>query len=356
MKHSPSCAAVIAAGLTTLLLAGCERGADAPATGDTPGTPVAVMVLTERDLSRKVLVSAPVVPRLHIRLASRTDGTVDAVLKEEGDPVAAGELLAQLDTSEQRAELRRATAEEERARLEYERMRELRDQDNVSATEYQRVRADLKIAESERELWQARMDFGRIEAPREAVITARLIEPGEAVNAQDTLFELAALDQLVVQPGLSELDVVHLEPGRTLPVHLDALPHLLLEGEVRRIFPAADPASRLVTVEVALPADAAERGVKPGFLARLEFEVNRQSGLLALPSSIVGSDNDRGGRYIYVIEDGVLHHRPVTTGVTQDGWTEITEGVEQGETVLASNPIDMRDGQRVRIVQRRDDS
>ena len=347
---------LLVACLLILLSAACSRETP-PANPDRDrGTPVAAMTLTERDLSRRVTVSAPVQPRVHIRLASRAGGRVNAVYKEEGDAVESGELLAELDMSEQRAELRRARAEEERARTHYERMEALRQRENVSLSEFQSARAELRVAESERELWQTRVSFGRIEAPRQAVVTQRLIEPGEAVQEQDVLFELSDLGQLVVQPGLSELDVVHLTPGQTLPVRLDALPGLELEGSVSRIFPSADPASRLVTIEVALPENAARRGVKPGFLARLAFEVNRQEDVLALPSSIVGSDDERGGRYVYVIKDDVLEHRPVTTGVTQDGWTEITDGVERGETVLASNPIDMRDGQKVYIVQRRDDA
>ena len=122
----------------------------------------------------------------------------------------------------------------------------------------------------------------------------------------------------------------------------------------RRIFPAADPSSRLITVEVALPPDAAVHGVKPGFLARVIFDVNRHENVLALPSSMIGSDGGEIGRYVFVIEDGVLHQRAVRIGVSQEGWTEIVDGLSDGETVLASNPIDMRDGQRVRIVQRRE--
>jgi len=348
---------IIAAVVVSALLFGCGGPNDQdPGKAETErGTPVAAMTLAERDLSRRVRVSAPVEARQTIRLASRSEGTLMAVHVEEGDAVSSGELLAELDMSEQRAELRRAEAETERARLGYERLRELLERDNISEAEYQRARAELRIAESERELWQTRVDFGRVSAPVDAVVTGRLVEPGEAVDARDTLFELAVLDELIIEPGLSELDVVELEPGRALPVRLDAMPGVAFEGHLRRIFPAADPQSRLVTVEVALPADAAGRGVRPGFLARLEFEVNRQDDVLALPAEIVGSDDERGGRYVYVIEDGRLVHREVDTGLGQDGWIEITGGVEPGETVLASNPIDMRDGQRVRIVQRRDE-
>lgn len=343
------------------ILSACSR--DTPpesVSSDRQGRAVAAIELTPRDISRQVVVSAPVVPRVHIRLASRTNGTVQSVFKEEGDYVAQGELLAELDTDEQRAELARAEAEEERARLEYQRMTELRARDVISPADYQQSRANLQFAESQRALWRTRVAFGRITAPQAGVITRRYLEPGEAVQQQATLFEISAMDQLVMQPGLSELDVVHLMPGQEVPVRLDALPNLILPGSVRRIFPSANVDNRLVTVEIALPPDAAEQGVRPGFLARVDMELDRRSDVLALPADAVGSSgNENGGgdgdgHYVFVINDQRLQRRSVQTGITRRGWTEIINGLEPGEWVLANNPIDMRDGQRVRVVEQRE--
>ncbi len=354
----PSRLLSVIVGGVLLILAACTRQAPEQAPAERLGAPVAAMELQPQDIARRVVVSAPVTPRVHIRLASRTSGTVEQVYKEEGDRVAAGELLAELDMSEARAELARADAEEERARLEYERLTELRSRGVVAPAEYQQSRANLRFAESQRLLWQTRAAFGRILAPQAGVVTHRYIEPGEAVQQQDTLFELSAMDQLVINAGLSEMDVVHLEPGQPVRVRVDALPALQLEGKVRRIFPSADRATRLVTVEVALPADAAERGVRPGFLARLDIDVDRRAQVLTLPSFAIGNDARSSETreetyYVYVIEDDRLQRRRVVPGITRGGWTEIVSGVQPGETVLASNPIDLRANQRVRIVERR---
>ncbi len=338
--------AAAASGIT-----GCSRNDDSDSGPERRGTAVAVMEMEPRDMSRRVTVSAPVEPRVLIRLASRTTGTVDRLLKEEGDRVRRGELLAELDMSEQRAELDRAEAEQERARLDYERLAELRERRAVSLADYQQALANLRVAESERQLWQTRVAFGRITAPQDTVITRRYIEPGEAVQQHDTLFELAAMDELVVRPGLPEVDVVHLMPGQLVTVRLDALPDQRFAGTVRRIFPSADTGSRLVTVEVALPEDADTRGVRPGYLARLQFDVDPRTGVLALPTPSVGADDD--GYYVYLVENDALVRRSVQIGINRGGWTEITDGLSPGEVVLASNPIDMREGQEVRIVERR---
>ena len=336
--------------LIVMVSAGC---AGDPADEAEPGsarqsTPIAAVELQPRDLSRELALSGSVEPRVRIRLASRTSGTLRRVGPEEGDRVSVGEVLAELDMSEEEAELRRARAQEEEARLSYERASNLRERQAISQSEYENASVALQVAESDRSLWQTRVAFGQVSAPRDAVVTARYFEPGEAVQARETLFELAAMDELVLRLGVSELDVVHLQPGQSVPIRLDAMRGELLEGSIRRIFPGAEADSRLVTVEVSLPEGAAEQGVRPGFLGRIRMPVDPRPEAIAVPASAIGEDGD--SRYVYVVEDDTLKRREIRTGVTRGQWTEVTEGLEAGEIVLATNPLDMQEGQAVRVV------
>ncbi len=335
----------------TWLLSGCGNDAEAEASANAEGprgTPVAAIEITPRDLSRTLSASGTVEPRVRIRLASRTAGTIDDVLVEVGDAVEQGQVLAQLDVSEERAELERARAQADEARVNYQRTAELRERGVASPAEYQRALSEVRVADSEQSLWETRVAFGRVTAPRDTVVTARYVEPGEAVHAQETLFELSAMDALVIRLGVSELDIAHLEPGQTVPVQLDAMPDNPLEASIRRIDPAAEPGSRLVMVEIALPADAAEQGVRPGYLGRIRMAIDRRADVLAVPAAAIGEDGDK--RYVYVIEDEQLHYREIEPGVTRGPWREVVSGLEAGEVVLATNPIDMQDGQAVRIV------
>ncbi len=331
-------------------LGGC--GGEPSQAGDEPAaeaaTPIAAVELQPRDLSRELMVSARVEPRAWVRLAARTDGVVEAVHVEEGDCVEQGETLVELDVAEERAELARAEAHVEEARLEYARSAELRDEGIASRASYERARAALRSAESEQALWQARVDYGTLAASRDGVITERMVEPGEAVAARDTLLELVDTTTLVLRPGVSELDVRDLVVGQDVPIRLDAFPDADYVAKIRRIFPAASPDSQQVTVEIALPAGAADNGVRPGNLGRIRMTVDERPDVLAVPAAAIGEDGDQ--RYVYVVVDEQLERRTVETGVTRGPWTEITDGLEEGEIVLATNPIDMREGQRVRIV------
>ena len=333
-------------------LTACERGtapsgSDANEPGETR-TPIAAVELSRRDLSRQLSTSAAVEPRVRIRLAARTSGTIDSVEVEVGDRVRAGDLLARLDMSEALAELDRARATEAQAEAVYARQAELLENRLTSHAEYDQARTDLSVATSVRRLWETRIAFGRMTAPRDAVIVDRFIEPGEAIENHDVGFELAAMDELVLRIGVSELDVVHLEVGQTVPVHLDAMPGTPLEGTIRRIAPTAERASRLITVEILLPRDAHDQNVRPGFLGRINIPIDERPDVLAVPAAAIGEDDE--GSYVYVVEDERLKRRAIEVGTTRGQWTEVREGVEEGEIVLATNPIDNSDGEAVRIV------
>lgn len=341
--------------LIWLLASGCtdsggSRGAqDSGEEGRPSGRPVAAVELTPRDLSRHVEWLAPVQTRHPVRVSTRVAGIVETLHAEEGDEVAAGELLATLDTRESSAELARAAAEEMLARTELGYQETLHASDTVSRHELERARTALAVAVAERELWQARVDLAAIHAPRDGRVSARHVEPGESAEADQLLFELIDPHDLVVRPAVSERDLVHIDVGSSARVRLDALPDAEVEGQVSRLFPAADSDSRLFRVEFRLQEDAgAALGVRPGFLARVQLQLDSRPAVLAVPAAAIGEDEN--GRFVFVISEGELERRGIEPGVTRGEWTEIRAGLESGEAVLASNPIDMRAGEQVRIV------
>ncbi|MDP4529867.1 efflux RND transporter periplasmic adaptor subunit [Alkalimonas delamerensis] len=338
--------------LVLAMLAGCES---AEPTSNATGTAaesraiaVAAAEVQYRDLSRRLLLSASVRPRETVRISAQTRGIVQQLLVEEGDSVHAGQLLLSLDQAEQRAELARAEALLEQAQLAYRRQAELYQRELTSASEYQAQAAALRVAESEYQLWQTRVAFGTVLAPRDAVVSRRWVELGESIREQDPLLELTDVSQLVLHLGVSELDVAYLTLGQQVEVQLDAMPGRILTAEVRRIFPTAELSSRFITVEVVLPEKAWQQGVRPGFLGRVNLTIDARQDALAVPASAVVQQE--GGAFMMVIANERLEKREVQTGVQRGQWLEITEGVEAGEVVLAALASEMNEGQRVRIV------
>lgn len=342
-----------AALLLAAALAGCAAGgAEREGRGRRPAAavPVAAVPVAPRDLVRTLTVTGPVEPIRTVAVNALAAGTVIRVLVEEGHRVRAGQLLAELDGREIQAEHERARASLGHLEAAFRRAEQLREQQIVSQAELDAARSAFEGARADAELWRTRLGFTRIAAPAAGVVTAKRVERGGAVSTHQTLFEIAD-PRLVVRVRVSELDVVRLDPGRTVTVLLDAYPGARVPGTIRRIFPSADAASRLVPVEVALGAPPAGVVPRPGFLARIEFALERREGVLAVPAAAVGVAE--GAPFVYVVAADTLLRRPVRTGLTASGWVEVTHGLAAGERVVSSGHASLRPGLAVRVSEAR---
>ena len=209
-------------------------GAGQGGQGAARALPVAAAPVVRRDLARSVQVAGAVEPVRLIGVNSQTSGTVLAIHAEEGDRVRAGALLAQLDGREAEAQLARARAVLETAAAKFARDSQLHTATIVTDAEFDASRSAYGVAKSDVQLWETRRAFTRIVAPSAGVVTAKQIEAGSAVTPNQRLFDLADVSLLVVRVQLSELDVVHLQPGATVEVSLDAYPDAQLAGQIGR--------------------------------------------------------------------------------------------------------------------------
>jgi RND family efflux transporter MFP subunit len=128
---------------------------------------------------------------------------------------------------------------------------------------------------------------------------------------------------------------------------LDAFPGRVLTGRIRRIFPSADPTTRLVPVEVAITGPEAQLA-RPGFLARATFSLGTKENVLLVPASAIV--NEGGSEAVYVVENDRAARRPVRTGMTSSGNVEILAGVASGDLVVVAGTNNLRDGANVRVV------
>ncbi len=337
---------------TAIVLAACGGASEEPERQQRQerALPVQAFEVSRRDLSRVVQVSSAVEPFRTIRLASRTDGIITEVLVEEGDEVSAGQLLASIDVREQRAELARSQARLNERQASFQRMEQLKARDFIDAASFETARAELDIAATEVALWETRVEFGQVPSTISGTVVARYVEPGEAIGRHAPLFSIADLTSLVVRLGISELDVAGLAVGDEVAMRVDAVGAVdPRRGVIRRIFPAAEADSRLITVEVELPEARAD-GIRPGFLARAELLVDRRAGVLAVPA---GSVAESAGEFFVMVVNGEarLERRVIEPGIIRGAWREVRQGLEIGEQVVAANPMEMNPGTRVRVVE-----
>ena len=296
-------------------------------------------------VAREETVSGIVEPLRRVFVNSQMAAEVVAVLAEEGDAVRQGQVLARLDDRQLRAELAGAEAAHEAAEAAYERAEQLRTREIITQAEYERERTAYAAARARLDQLRTRLEFAVIRAPAAGVVTERSVEVGNVVSPQTRLFTVDDVSTLVVRVRVSELDVVHLRRGADVEAALDAYPDRRLTGRIRRIFPSADPATRLVPVEVALEGEGA-RLARPGFLARVDLRLEARDGVVVVPpSAILPRD---GAEVVFVVEDDRARRREVRTGLVGEERVEVLEGLAAGEVVVVDGHRGLSDGAPVR--------
>lgn len=326
---------------------GSRRGGGRPPEGTV--VPVETGLAQRGTIERTVTVSGTVSPIRNVGVNSQLSGALLSVDVEESDRVAEDRVMARLDDREIRAQLQSAEAGLEVARSTFERSQRLRERQVITDAEFERDRAALAAAQAQTDQLRTRLDFATVRAPVTGLVTEKRVESGDIVAPQTHLFTIADVSTMVVRVDVSELDVVRLSPGQVVTVALDAYRGRRYGGHIRRVFPAADPTTRLVPVEVALDA-AAALDARPGFLARVTFALERREDVLQIPTSAIVRRAD--GEAVYVVNGDRAGIRPVSLGVTSEGLVEVRSGIEEGDEIVVVGTNQLRDGAEIRRVER----
>lgn len=308
---------------------------------------VEVQPASRGSIARQVTVTGTVDPLRVIGVNAQIAGALTTVNVQEGDMVRQGAVLARVDDREIAAQLGAAVAAFQVAEAAYQRAEQLRERKVITLPEYERDRTAYVAAKSQVDLLRTRAGYASVNAPATGVITEKHVETGDIVGNQTPLFTIADISQLVVRVGVSELDVVQLQQGDIVAVTLDAMPNRQLAGRIRRVFPVGDPTTRLLPVEVVLDAQSA-RLARPGFLARVTFDLATSNNVLLIPvSAVLGG---QGAQAVFVVEGNTAVRRTVSTGLTSQGRIEIVSGLSEGEQVVVLGHNSLRDGMTVRAV------
>jgi RND family efflux transporter MFP subunit len=308
---------------------------------------VETAVVEQGDIARTIVLPGTVQPIRSVGINAQVSGAILEIPVEEGDRVERGQIVARLDGRELRAQLRAAEAAFEVAEAALDRSTQLLERQIITRPEFEADRTAYEAALSQLDQLRTRVAFTSVRSPISGVVSVKEVQAGDVVGVQGRLLEVAEVDTLVVRVQVSELDVVQIREGDPVGVELDALPGEALNAAVRRVFPAADPATRLIPVEVAL-SDSDLSRVRPGFLARVAFQLDPKPGANLVPANAIVSRG--GGEGVYVVSDSTVVLRSVTPGLTSAGMIEIVDGVEVGERVVTLGANLLRDGSKIRDV------
>jgi RND family efflux transporter MFP subunit len=306
-----------------------------------PGTEVAVHVgnITRATLRAYVTAYGTVEPEpagerpaASARMAPSMPGVVVAVNCAEGQRVARGDVLFQLDS-------RAADVVADFAAKSLERQKRLIQIEGTSQKSLQEAEQQLDAARVQQALLQVR-------SPLAGTVTRVNVKPGEAVDLATALAEVVDMDRLVVSASVPSGESAALEPAQPVEVLLDGSVSPLA-GSVNFISPEVDAKSGTVLVRAALPAGSA---LRPGQFVTLRIVIAEHKDRLVVPVESVVKDKE-GATVIAIVRNDTAVQKPVTTGLRDGGLVEVeADGLQSGMTVVTEGAYGLPRDTRVRVL------
>ncbi|MCS4504190.1 efflux RND transporter periplasmic adaptor subunit [Arhodomonas aquaeolei] len=317
-----------------------------------PQPPATIATATAREVSWRPGIQSvgSVSPVQGIEITTEVAGKISEVSFESSSRVKDGDVLVQLDDSVDQASLRGLKADRELARVQFERNANLLPKRAVSQSQYDEAKARYEAARAQVAEQEARIAKKVIRAPFDGLLGIKQVDQGEYITAGQSLVTLTALDPIYVDYAVPERRFGDLRNGQTVQIRVSAYPERQFEGEITAIDSGVDEGTRSVNVRATLPNP--DDVLRPGMFARVQTLMPEERTVVVVPRTAISYNTY--GDFVYVVtgNDGgqrVAKRRAVTTGATQSGSVEITDGLSAGEEVVRAGLVKLRDGQPVTV-------
>jgi membrane fusion protein, multidrug efflux system len=292
-----------------------------------------------------------------VTVAADLPGLVDRISFESGRAVRQGDVLVQLDTRQEQAQLAAAEAQRELARLNFERMQALVVDGAISKADFDQAAAEQKSTEARVGEIKASIARKTIRAPFTGILGIRQVNLGQYLSGGDPVVPLQALHPIYVNFGVPQQETARVRVGGSVRIVADELSGASFIGRVTAVDSVINQATRNVQVQATVPNPDGK--LKPGMFVQTSIATGATRSLVSLPASAIGYAPF--GDSVYVLGDlkgpdgrtyrGVTQ-KFVKVGPTRGDRVAVLSGVNPGDEVVTSGVFKLRNGAAVNVNNR----
>ena len=341
-----------------------------PAEGDKGGPPKVdvyelaagdVATIEAKELSVNLPLSGSLTPLTQATVKSKVAAVVLETTVQEGQNVAAGQVIARLDQADLRARMQQqqAALDEATARLSLAQKNSannqaLLKQNYISQNAYDTTQNSVELAQASVKAMQAQLELARINladtvihAPIAGAISKRHVQAGEKLSPDMPVFTIVNLQQLTLEAQVPAADIPRVKLGQDVQFKVDGFQNRAFVGKVARINPTTEAGSRALLVYISVNnADGVLRG---GMFAKGMITTEKSHVMPLLPLTALRKDGAKD--VVYTMVGGKVVSQPVTIGLRNEdeGMVEVTEGLAAGARVITSKADSLKPGIKVKM-------
>jgi membrane fusion protein (multidrug efflux system) len=325
---------------------------DAPSAQPKPEA-VTTIVATREEWPATLSAIGTVVAVQGVTMSADLPGTVERIAFESGAAVREGDVLVELDTRQERAQLAAAEADRALARLVLKRMQAMLEKGVISQTDYDRAVAEDESSAARVGEIRATIERKTIRAPFAGILGIRQVNLGQYLSAGTAVVPLQSLDPIYVNFGVPQQEIGDVSAGRLVHVATEDGAGAA-EGQITAIDALIDDATRNVQVQAtfANPAGA----LRPGMFVQAEVNLDASRAAVALPASAISYAPY--GDSVFVVTDRSdaqgqtyrgVRQQFVEIGPARGDQIAVTSGIAPGEEIVTSGVFKLRDGVPVTV-------
>jgi len=289
-----------------------------------------------------------------VTVSADLPGVVDRIAFESGQFVQEGDVLALLDTRQERAQLAAAEAQRDLARVNYERMEGLLSEKVIARAEFDRANAEQRQAEARVREIHAAIERKTIHAPFAGILGIRQVNLGQYLSGGDALVTLQSLNPIYVNFGVPQQAMADVRAGRRVRVTSDTLGSVELAGRITAVDSVVDPSTRNVQAQATVANPNGK--LRPGMFVQTEIVLAAAGAVVALPASaisyapygdsvfVIADLTDQGGKTYKGVRQQF-----VKLGASRGDQVAVVSGLKVGEEVVTSGVFRLRNGAAVLV-------
>ncbi|OPX56541.1 membrane fusion protein, multidrug efflux system [Oceanospirillum multiglobuliferum] len=305
-----------------------------------PAMPVEAQIVQPETLIRSVELVGSLSANESVMISPEVSGRIASINFKEGQLIQRGQTLFTMDSSIQRAELKKAEASRSLSQIEFKRADELYSRNAGSENARDTAQAKLQIDEASVSLAKERVAQMNLTASFDGLVGLRSVSLGEYVTPGQALVNLVAIDPLRVEFRVPELYLTSLAVGQKVDVKLDAVLGEVFTGEVFAISPEVDTNGR--SVKVVARVDNSARKLRPGLFARVNLQLQTLDNVLMVQEEALVPQGN--AQLIYTLVEGKVKISPVRLGIRERGRVQVVEGLNAGDIVVTAGQMKLRPG------------
>ncbi|MDD4033695.1 MAG: efflux RND transporter periplasmic adaptor subunit [Bacteroidales bacterium] len=281
-----------------------------------------------------------------LTVVSETQGKVEKIYKQVGDPVRKGEVMVEIDDETIVASVLVAEANFEQLSKDIERYRRLEEGNAIAKHDLEQAEIGLKKAQADLINARKALRDTKIVAPISGIVNKKMIENGQFVSGGLPVYEIVNTSKLKIWVKIAEKDIFKIFKGQEATIRIPVLPGEEFPGKVNAIGEMADKAMKF-DVEVSMTNPGA-RHIKAGLYAEVAFPVEASQSMIVDKVAITGSMIEPS---VFVVEGNKAVKRGIVIGGSNDKYVEVISGLTAEDKVVVSGQLNLQDGNAVKIIE-----